>query len=135
MRKLLLALFNLLIILPVAPAHPLPADSSEAQELGHFRRWFQAQTGPLGACCELGDGRIVDVRIYADHYEVKFLHPETIAYRVKPKPGVYYPVSEQAILRVHNPTGRAIAWWSPFELFKNGNSLGHIRCFVSTQLY
>lgn len=132
--KLLLVFFPQ-FFWPMARAHPPPADSYEAQELGKFGGWFQAQAGPLGSCCELGDGRVVDVRIHGNHCEVKFLHPETITYAVKPDPGIYYPVSDRVILRVHNPTGHAIAWWSPHELFKNGNSLGHIRCFVSTELY
>jgi hypothetical protein len=130
-----LLVFFYVSILPYARAHPPPTDSYEARVLGKFWRWFQAQNGPIGSCCELGDGRVVDVRIYRGHYEVKFLHPETITYDLKPDPGTYYPVSDKAILRVHNPTGHAIAWWSPFEMFKNGNSLGHIRCFVSTELY
>ncbi len=70
MRKLLIGFLEALIILPVARAGPPPADSSEARELGQFR---QTQNGPLGLCCKLGDSRIVDVRIYGGHYEVKFL--------------------------------------------------------------
>ena len=93
-HKLLLVFSCFSIVQTDARAHSPPAWSYEAQELGKFLRWFQAQAGPLGSCCELGDGRVVDVRIYGGHYEVKFLHPETIMYTVKPDPHTYYPVSD-----------------------------------------
>jgi hypothetical protein len=63
MHKLLLVIFGLMTILPFAHAHPPPAACYAAQELARFRGWFQAQAGPLGWCRELGDGRVVDVRI------------------------------------------------------------------------
>jgi hypothetical protein len=63
MHKLLFVIFGLVTILPFAHAHLPPAACCAAQELGRFWGCFPAQAGPLGSCRELGDGRVIDVRI------------------------------------------------------------------------
>jgi hypothetical protein len=118
-----------------ASAAPPPTDSEEMRELGPYQSWFTAQTTRMGACCSLADGRMVEARIRGGHFEVRFLHPETISAPFRPDRGTFYPVAEVAVLRGRNPTGHAIAWWSPVELFVDGASIGRIRCFIAADLY
>ncbi len=138
-RRRLSAVIGMLVLALVGFGHaraaPPPADSEEARQLAPFGSWFTAQTTSMGACCSLADGRTVEVRIRAGRYEVRFLHPETIAAATRPDPGVFYPVAEAAVLRGRNPTGHPIAWWSAQELFINGASIGRIRCFIGVDLY
>ena len=119
-----------------AEASPPPSGSEEAQLMTPHFRWLRDQKGKLGMCCDMGDGRFVEVRTRGEHYEVRFLHPETILIDNPPADGAYYEVNERAVLHPNtNPIGRAIAWWSGHEIYINGLSVGHIRCFVPEELY
>ncbi len=126
-----------LLLLPTAGAlaAPPPPESEEARRFGALGKWFEAQESEMGACCSLGDGRMVEARIREGRYEVRFLHPETVSTTLKPQQGVFYPVAEEALLRGPNPTGTPIAWWSPTLNYLNGKAIGHIRCFIGAELY
>jgi hypothetical protein len=129
-------LFCVLAVAPFAAmAAPPPQGSDDARTLGPHKRWVEAQESDLGPCCSLADGRMVDARIRGGRYEVRFLHPESIAVTGGPEAGVYYVVPDNALLRGANPTGHAIAWWSMFPLSRNGLLQGHIRCFIPSDLY
>jgi hypothetical protein len=146
MRALLFT--AILLLSTTALASPPPPDSEEANNLKQFSDWFQKQRGPLGNCCSIADGRTVRVKTDGNSYWVQFIHPDSIE---KPTPysgettdvlqhsiphaGVWYKVSNKAIIKTFNPTGYAIAWWSNYELSTNGVSLGHIRCFINMNEY
>jgi len=135
MRNLFLTALIVTAFAAPSRAAPPPPGSEEAQQLKGFAQWFGAQKGAWGFCCSVADGRIVDVRIHGGHYEVRFLHPETIEAAIRPVAGTYYRVRDDVVLHVPNPTGRPVAWWSEREMFDNGKSIGHIICFVNANLY
>ncbi|HTR15960.1 MAG TPA: hypothetical protein VMI52_02870 [Acetobacteraceae bacterium] len=135
MIRLILAV-SLACMAPTALAAPPSAGSDEARDLGPYQAWFSQQHSAYGmSCCSVADGREVDVREEHGRFLVRFLHLETIS-GVRPDPAVWYPVPEEAILRGPNPTGRAIAWWSPYPFTKgDGPHGGHIRCFINAEMY
>ena len=99
------------LLVAVAPVYaaPPPPDSEDYQVLSPYSRWLESQKQPtLGSsCCNLSDGRLVDVRTGpGGGYEVKLIHPETLP----DAPKSWLPVRESAILHGQNPTGYAIAW-------------------------
>jgi hypothetical protein len=136
----LAAIRALALLLPAgaAMAAPPPVGSPEWDALSPFAQWFAEQRvpGTSDICCNIADGRTVDVRINGKtgRYEIKFRHPETIrdAWPL-PSPDVWYDVPPIAVLRVANPTGKAIAWWSPGSIVSAYNS--PIRCFAPIDLY
>jgi hypothetical protein len=86
-----------------APAEP-PANADPA-----LAPWFQAQKvpGTSASCCDVSDGRAVEYRIVADHYEV-YLTKDTFPWIEQEG---WKAVDPQSILvGQENPTGRAIAW-------------------------
>lgn len=128
----------LLLFAGPATAAPPPVGSPDYDDLSPFAPWVAGQhvPGMSDICCSIADGRVVDVRIngLTGRYEIRFKHPETIrdAFPL-PKPGVWYEVPPIAVLRVPNPTGKAIAWWSPGSVVSKYNS--PIRCFAPVDLY
>jgi hypothetical protein len=121
-----------------AMAAPPPAGGPEWDDLLPFAPWIAEQhmPGTNDICCDIADGRAVDVRINSrtGHYEIRFKHPESIvdAWPI-PLQGTWYDVPPIAVLHVPNPTGKAIAWWSPGSVVSEYNS--PIRCFAPTDLY
>ena len=115
-----------------AHAAPPPPNSEEAEILQGYGEWISHQNRGVGGwCCDVSDGRLVDVRTAGDHYEVHFLHPETLTARRKPRE--WEPVAADAILRnkdgtpITSPFGMAMAWW-----YDPGHREGpaHVHCFV-----
>ena len=135
MDRVVLAASLALFAAPAA-AGPPPPDSAEAHDLDRYRSWFAQQHNAYGMmCCSVADGREVDVRELHGHYAVRFLHPGSIA-GVRPNADTWYPVPDEAILHGPNPTGHAIAWWSPYPFMRGSNpDEGHVRCFINTDLY
>jgi hypothetical protein len=76
-----------------------------------YAPWFQslrAKNG--GGCCSQSDCRAVEYRIAADHYEV--LIGKQFGDEVEPH---WEAVPPESVLQKHdNPTGRAIACWTPY---------------------
>ena len=121
-----------------AMAAPPPVGSPDWGDLSGFAPWIAKQhvPGMSDICCDIADGRVVDVRINGDtgYYEIRFRHPETITNAWPlPAPDVWYEVPPIAVLHVPNPTGKAIAWWSPGSIASAYNS--PIRCFAPSDLY
>jgi hypothetical protein len=139
-RAMIRALVLPLLLLSAVPAAagPPPPGSPDWDDLSTFAPWIAEQhvPGQGDVCCDIADGRVVDVRINgtSGRYEIRFQHPETMtnAYPL-PKLGVWYEVPPVAVLQVPNPTGKAIAWWSPGSAATAYNS--PIRCFAPSDLY
>jgi len=140
MRTLIhLTVGSALLVFAAAHGAPAPSGSEEEQRMREYGGWFLSQSSDLGACCSLADGRMVNWRINGDHYEVTFLHPETVITEEKPQAGVYYTVEKEAVLHTMNPTGSGIAWWSGYIIRRSsadGSTVEtHIRCFAPDQTY
>jgi hypothetical protein len=119
----------IIALLALCAAAPAP-DSDDYADLHPYSKWIEAQKNEaIGSCCSLADGRVVDWRITGDHYEVRFLHPESIQGQVQPEAGHWYAVDDRAVLHTPNPTGKAVAWWYA------RTGYGPIRCFSPAEFY
>lgn len=86
-----------------------PPPGSEDYEILHpHKQWIESATNAAqGLCCSMADGRVVDAKIVGDHWEVLFLHPETL----KDPPIGWQRVPEWAVVPGVNETGVPIGWW------------------------
>ena len=112
----------------VVKANPPDITSPEYQELLPYSDWIQQQYNQAALrCCDIGDARPVEVRTVNNHYQVWFIHPESLTIQ----PGMHAPVGWQdvpdyAILKdakgrpIHAPDGINLAWWYNNE----------VRCFA-----
>ena len=105
------ALFLVAIVAQARP--PKNADPALAP-------WFHSlHTAEGDGCCSTADCRPVEYRIADDHYEALIGHQ----YGDDVEPHWEAVPQERILLRVDNPTGRAIACWMPIVA-------PHILCFV-----
>jgi hypothetical protein len=108
-----LALAVALLLPLTARASPPPAGSEDFAILMPFKHWIasQAKPGQFGDkqyCCNISDGRLVEVRTVDNHYEVRPLHPETL----NNPPHGWVRVPAEAVLRAPNPIGHPVAWFA-----------------------
>jgi len=100
-----------------ANAAPPPVGTEDYNIMMPYAAWVVQQKTQSGlSCCDIADGRPVNIRSTAHGWE---------AYISKTKfgssaPDAWLPIPDSAILHVANPTGVAVAWWY----------MGSIRCFV-----
>jgi hypothetical protein len=105
-------------------ARPPDPGSEDAELMAPLHEWINAARTVGGLlCCSEADARPVDVRMSANHWEVKFLHPDALP---RPYPDGWQIVPADAILRdasgrpIPAPDGIAVAWWYG----------GSVRCFA-----
>ena len=107
-----------------APAFAAPPsmDSDDWRIMGPHAAWIESQhTSDGKLCCSVADARPVDARISGNHWQVHFLHPETLTTTAaQPLPREWEDVPDGAILRGVNPSGQPLAWWYQ----------GVVRCFA-----
>ena len=109
----------LLLAVPALAAAPEHADPS-------YATWFQAQRLHGTSCCDVSDGRAVEMRYRKDGAIEAFL-PKTFPHCDTPnwvsehdraeyaRCGSWIEIPDEKILaRSANPTGRAVLWWSPW---------------------
>ena len=117
----------LLFLCSCAHAKAPPITSEDWEVLHEYRHWIESAGSENGRCCDIADGRMVQVRVKDGRYQVQFLHPETLDV---PRPSGWYDVPDKAIIRdsdghpAPNPVGVPIAWW--FQ--------GYVRCFAMASL-
>ena len=102
-------------------AAPPPMDSDDWNLMAPYAGWITSQRTPDGKiCCSVADARPVDARIVGHHWQVHFLHPETLSDdAVKPPPADWVDVPDSAVLHGFNPSLQPLAWWYS----------GVVRCF------
>ena len=122
---LAMVLLLTLAVLVSRAAHgaPPPPGSEDEELLGPFAQWVHDQRDATGMwCCDIADGRVVQVRVRDGRYQVQFIHHETLP---EPRPAGWLDVPETAVIKgpngqpVVNPTGIPVAWWYG----------GVVRCF------
>jgi hypothetical protein len=99
-------------LLLLTAAGPAPG-SEQWQLLSPHRAWIQGVSGPKGRCCDLADGRAVDVRQGPAGWQVRF--PTEPGF-----PPGWVDVPEDAVIAEANPVGLPVAWYYQ----------GVVRCFV-----
>jgi len=113
-NRVALALCLALAALP-AYAAPPPVGSEDWAVMGPHSEWIRSLRRQGVSCCDLSDGRPVDARIQNGRWQVRFR-----AGQLPTAPLHWTDVHDDAVLRIENPIGPAIAFWAG----------GRVLCFV-----
>jgi hypothetical protein len=124
------------LVAHAARAAPPPAGSEDAVLMAPYSAEIRRMQANGAICCSESDGRPVEVKIVEidgePHYEVRFLHPETLVdgigllYGKAPGDG-WNKVPDTAVIRQSGTIPFPMAWWNA--------GLGEVRCFWPGSAY